>query len=204
MLHFAATVSTADDDGPGRYIFLAVGLAIAATVTAAVYRRRDRKSTAAATGGSADTLAFVIVPASPLAEHIAQVRTVLGETEPPTAFTRYARPVVTVNESELVISDKKFGVLATIPLTAIARVDARAEKVRPKGVVYPRTFQAVGVTVAHGGAETRMVLAPVVGAYESVTAAEAGALASAMASRIGAARPATPSAGGSAGVPSTP
>ena len=188
LLHFAATVSTADDDGPGSYIFIGVAIAIAAGVSAAIYRRRDRKNTTAATGGSTAALAFVIVPARPLDEHIAHVRAVLGETEPAPTFTRYARPVVSMDESGITISDKKFGVLATIPMTAIVRVDARAEKVRPVGLAYARTFQVVGVTVAHEGAETRIALAPVAGAYESVTAAEAGALASAMAARVGAAR----------------
>lgn len=180
-----SAVSTAEEDsGSGGFIFIAVAIAIAVAISAVVFNRRNRKTVEEATGGAADSFAFVIAPAHPLAETLEQLRSLLGSVTPAPAITRYSRPVVTVDATGVTISDKRLGELASIPVADIARIDSRATTIKPHGLLYSRTFQAVFITARRGAETVEIGLPPVAGAYDSVTAAQAQAIAAEVARRI--------------------
>ena len=188
VLAFDVLIAASTDNsssGPVRFIITAVGIAVVGLIFAAVGRRRNRKAAAAASTDAPDSFAFVIVPGRPLAEQIAQVSAALGGSSEVPKITRYSRPVVTGGPNGIVVSDKKLGVLLTIPVPAIVQLDSRPVKVKPHGVIGSGTFQAIWVGVRHEGAEAGVALPPVSGMYDSVSQQQALAISTELVARLG-------------------
>lgn len=181
----AAASTAADDSGPGSFIFIAVAIALAGAVTTLIFRRRSQASKDAATGGVADVFAFIIAPAPPLADRVAELRTLVGETTAPPRMTRYTRPVVVGNYVALTISDKKAGALVTIPASYVVSIEARPVALKPHGTLIATSYPAVWVTVRRDATEVSVALAPIVAPYDKVSPAEAQALATELAIRLG-------------------
>ena len=169
-------------------LFIFVAIALAAAMMSWIFSRRSKASKDAATGGVADSFAVVIAPAPPLAENIARLRELVGETSPEPKITRYTRPVVTADERGLTVSDKKLGAFLTIPAADIVSVEARPTSLRPQGTLVATSYPSVWVSVRRGDLAHSAAFTPIVGAYNKVTDAEASSIASTLSARLGAAR----------------
>ncbi|TXK17277.1 hypothetical protein [Homoserinibacter sp. GY 40078] len=99
-------------------------------------------------------------------------------------ITRYTRPVVVADPSSLVISTKHRAFL-TIPASSIVSIDSGIEALRPKGVIGPRKFPAVRVSVRRGDETATIALPPITGMYDKVRQADAAALAAELAGLLG-------------------
>ena len=184
-LSIIAAAASDDINGPAVVFFKWIGIAVVIVVAGILFSRRNRKSVEAATAGLVDAVAFVIAPAPPLPESIIQVRSLLGETSAPPAITRYTRPVVTVSATGVTISDKRLGLLVSIPAADIAGVEARLSTIKPKGAIVARKFPAVWITVRRAAAEAVIAVAPIDGQYEKVSLEQAQVFAREVARRVG-------------------
>jgi hypothetical protein len=188
VLAFDVLIAASTDNsgsGPVRFIITAVGIAIVGAIFAAVAKRRNRKAVDAVAAEAPESFAFVIVPGRPLADQLAQVSAALGGSSEVPKITLYSRPVVTGGPNGIVVSDKKLGVLLTIPVAAITQLDSRQVKVKPHGVIGSATFQAIWVGVRKEGAEVGVALPPVAGMYDSVSPQQALAISTELVARLG-------------------
>lgn len=180
----AATSTDSDSSGLGRNIFYVVAVVIIGALVALWGRRRARATVAAATDGAVDNFAFVIAPAPPIAAKVAELRALLG-AEPLTGrLTRYSRIAVTANATALTISEKKLGPIVVVPVEDIASLEMRIATFVPHGVIIPRKFPAVWLTVRHNDTEIEVALTPIVNAYDKVSEAHAEALANELRTRL--------------------
>ncbi|TAL40880.1 MAG: hypothetical protein EPN91_12085 [Salinibacterium sp.] len=140
-------------------------------------------ATAQSIGGE-PAFIFVVTPAPPLNQWIADVHALLGEVGAPPQLTRYHRPAVTVGASGVVISEKKLGRILTIPRLVIQGVQAGSISLKPQGHLGSTTYQTVWMAIGHRGQSLSVALTPVVGSYGTVSTIYAQSLANSIAETI--------------------
>jgi hypothetical protein len=184
---FIAHAAQASDDGrdPTGIILRIVAVTLTVAAFGWFFARRARKSREAATGGRADGFAFIIAPAPPLADKVAELRSLVGETSPAPRITRYSRLAVAADERGLTINDAKAGPLVTVPVSDIVSIEARPATLKPAGTLIATTFPAVWLEARRGDAQVSVALAPIVGAYNKVSPAEAQTIAMEITTRLG-------------------
>ncbi len=145
------------------------------------FARRGRRSLDAATGGVDDAYGFILSPAPVLLETIASIRALYGEQTPAPRVTGDRRPAVTVSTSGLTISERRAGILVTVPAADIMAVTPGTSKVTFAAPKYP----SVLVTIRHSGSEIVLALPPLLGGTQTVSAAKAQQLASEVPRELG-------------------
>jgi hypothetical protein len=180
-----AASSSGDDIGFARYLIPGISVAIGFAIIGWIFSRRTKANAAAAMGAAPDVLGFSIAPARPLADTIAQLRELVGDTSAAPKITRYSRPFVTVDASGLKISEKKTGAYLTVPAADIALVEAGPAKHRHQAAFVANTYPSIWLTVRHGAAEAKVAIAPIVGVYDKISRAHALALAAEISARLG-------------------
>jgi hypothetical protein len=165
-------------------LLLVFGLILGAS--ALFFTRKAKASmTAARSIGGEPAFVFVVTPAPPLNQWIADVHALLGEVGAPAQLTRYHRPAVTVGASGVVISEKKLGRILTIPRLVIQGVQAGSISLKPQGHLGSTTYRTVWMAIEHRGQTLSLALTPVVGAYGTVSAIHAQSIADSIAATIG-------------------
>lgn len=170
------------------YIAIGVAVAIGVVIMTSFFGRRARASSDAVTGGNPHAFSFTIAPAPPLAETIARLRELFGETGPAPTITRYTRTAVAVIDGALVFGDRTFGRFLTIPAEDVVSVDAGPVTLKPHGMLYASTFPSVLLRVRHHDTDVDLAIAPILGAYDKVSPTQAQSIAAELTNRLALAR----------------
>ena len=181
-LLLVAAVAAAGDapSGAGSGVIGGVAAGLAILIATVVFGSRGRNSIDAATGGVEGAFAFNLSPAPLLVATIAELRSLYGETAPMPRVSRTVSPAVTLGSRGLMISERKLGILISIPATDIVSVTAGPSRVTFTVPKYP----SVWVRVRHAGTEVSLALPPLLDG-KTIKPAKAVELAAEMSSRLG-------------------
>jgi len=186
---FLAVASTDNDPDPVvRLIVFVVIFGLGFLILSRVFRRQSRKNVAAATGGAVDAFALPITPHPPFPQELAALRQLVGDSSHEPRINSYSRPVVTVDEVGLKISEKKLGTILTIPVADISSIEARSASIKPTIALVAAIVPSVWVGVKRDGVEASITLTPLVSSTFKATPAQAEAYAAELAAKLGALR----------------
>ncbi len=148
------------------------------------FSRRGQKSQAAAVLRNPGSFTFVIAPAPPLADNVAALRQLVGDSSEAPKITRYTRAVVAADPAGLTVSDKGEP-FVTIPVADVVSVESRVASIKPAGTLIASNFPSVWVTVRRGGVEQVVAFTPIAGAYDKVSPQQADGIVAQVRARIG-------------------